>query len=309
MRKKVMIASVILFMITLLMCLGVTESFDQMLYTAMEGNAFKTLFRGISFFASSKGLIMLTCLLIFLLPSNKERKYLLFDLVISACVIMITKNIFARNRPLIGQVLLPGSYSYPSGHSFASITYFGFLFYLLFRSNLSSAVKLCGETFLFLLMILIPVSRLVLGVHYFSDVIAGIISGYICLQGMIYVYEQEKINKEKPLFSTFSYAINGIVTTIREERNMMIHFLMMILVVVAGIIFQISCMEWLICLILIGLILSLELVNTAIENVVDLVTKDQNDIAKKAKDIAAGAVLMMSLFAALVGLIIFIPKI
>ena len=56
------------------------------------------------------------------------------------------------------------------------------------------------------------------------------------------------------------------------------------------------------------MVLALELVNTAIERTVDLVTKDYHDLAKAAKDVAAGAVLIMSMFSVIIGLIIFIPK-
>ena len=79
-------------------------------------------------------------------------------------------------------------------------------------------------------------------------------------------------------------------------------------VVVAGVLFHISVTEWCICLVLFGLILSLELVNTAIEAVVDLVTEDKKPLAKLAKDTAAGAVLIAAVMAAMAGLLIFVPK-
>lgn len=72
---------------------------------------------------------------------------------------------------------------------------------------------------------------------------------------------------------------------------------------------RISVVEWCMCLILFGLILSLELVNTAIEAVVDLVTEERKPLAKLAKDTAAGAVLVAAIMAAGVGILIFVPKI
>ena len=75
---------------------------------------------------------------------------------------------------------------------------------------------------------------------------------------------------------------------------MKIHCFAAVCVVVAGVLFHISVTEWCICLVLFGLILSLELVNTAIEAVVDLVTEDKKPLAKLAKDTAAGAVLIIS---------------
>lgn len=96
--------------------------------------------------------------------------------------------------------------------------------------------------------------------------------------------------KKNPLYKSFGYAFEGILTGIRKERNMKIHCLMMGRVSIAGLIFHISRIEWCICLVLFGLILSLELVNTAIKAVVDLVTEERKPLAKIAKDTAAGAV-------------------
>lgn len=118
----------------------------------------------------------------------------------------------------------------------------------------------------------------------------------------------KKENKKK-LVNSFRYAFEGIVTGIREERNMKIHILIMILVIIMGIILKISKIEWIICIILFALVISLELVNTAIENTVDLITQEKNSKAKIAKDVAAGAVLVSAISAAIIGLIIFIPKV
>ena len=111
-----------------------------------------------------------------------------------------------------------------------------------------------------------------------------------------------------PLYKSFGYAFEGIFAGIRGERNMKIHCFAAVCVVVAGVLFHISVTEWCICLVLFGLILSLELVNTAIEAVVDLVTEDKKPLAKLAKDTAAGAVLIAAVMAAMAGLLIFVPK-
>lgn len=118
-----------------------------------------------------------------------------------------------------------------------------------------------------------------------------------------------KGQKKNPLYKSFGYAFEGIFTGIKKERNMKIHCLAMLCVVAAGFFMKISVTEWCICLILFGLILSLELVNTAVEAVVDLVTEEKKPLAKIAKDTAAGAVLIAAIMAAGVGLIIFVPKI
>ena len=108
------------------------------------------------------------------------------------------------------------------------------------------------------------------------------------------------------LKSSFYYAFQGIMTCLKNERK--IHCTMAALVVTAGAILRISAVEWSICFALFGLIMGLELVNTAIEAVVDLVTEELRPLAKVAKDTAAGAVLIASVMAAIAGLIIFLPK-
>ena len=113
----------------------------------------------------------------------------------------------------------------------------------------------------------------------------------------------------KKLLKSFKYAFDGIYTGIKEEQNMKIHITIMILVIIFGIILKISKAEWIIFIILFGLVISMELINTAIENTVDLITKEKNEQAKIAKDVAAGAVLVSAIASAIIGLIIFVPKI
>ena len=115
--------------------------------------------------------------------------------------------------------------------------------------------------------------------------------------------------RKDPIYKSFGYAFSGIFTCIKKERNIKIHIAVSICVVIAGILLHISLMEWIACLILFGLIMALELVNTAIEATVDLVTEERKPLAKIAKDTAAGAVLIAAIFAAIIGLLIFVPKI
>lgn len=110
------------------------------------------------------------------------------------------------------------------------------------------------------------------------------------------------------LAESFRYAFEGIASCVREERNIRIHLTVTGLVIFFGWFLRISAAEWCICLVLFGLVLGLELVNTAVESVVDLVTEEWKPLAKKAKDSAAGAVLVAAVCAAAAGLVIFLPK-
>ena len=113
----------------------------------------------------------------------------------------------------------------------------------------------------------------------------------------------------KRLIKSFKYALEGILYAFKYEQNIIVHTLVMILVIILGITVKLSVYEWLICLILFGLVIATEMINTSIEATVDLACNKKDPLAKIAKDTASGAVLVFALVALIAGLIIFIPKI
>ena len=108
------------------------------------------------------------------------------------------------------------------------------------------------------------------------------------------------IEKSKNVITSFKYAFQGVFSAIKTERNLKIHISIMILVIIAGIFLKISKME---------LVIGGDMLNSAIETVVDIAMPEINPKAKFAKDVAAGAVLIFAISSAIIGLIIFIPKI
>lgn len=124
------------------------------------------------------------------------------------------------------------------------------------------------------------------------------------------MFKKKFVKKYKePLWKSFYFAFQGIKDCLFAERNMMIHFWAMLIVIACGFIFDISDGEWIICIIMFGLVISAELLNTAIEATVDICMPEINPKAKLAKDTAAGAVLVTAIAAIAVGFIIFLPKI
>ena len=122
--------------------------------------------------------------------------------------------------------------------------------------------------------------------------------------------EEKKFEiKSKKLINSFNYAIQGILSSFKTERNMKIHVFIMILVISAGIILKINKYEWIVCILCFAIVIGGELFNTAIETVVDIVMPYKNEKAKLAKDVSAGAVWILAMGAAICGLIIFVPKI
>ena len=112
----------------------------------------------------------------------------------------------------------------------------------------------------------------------------------------------------KKRIQSFGYAIRGIREVFGTETNMKIHIGITLLVIICGVVFSISLIEWIFCLLCIGLVIGAEMINTAIENVVDLASPEQHPLAGKAKDIAAGAVLICAIISVVIGLLIFVPK-
>jgi len=125
-----------------------------------------------------------------------------------------------------------------------------------------------------------------------------VLSFYLCQMGY---WEKRKL--------AFGYAIKGILCFFKEEAHAKIHLTLAIGVIAAGFIYQLSFTEWVSCLLCIALVLVAEMFNSALENIIDLVSPNHHNLAGRAKDIGAGAVLVASTISAGIGLWIFVPKI
>lgn len=104
------------------------------------------------------------------------------------------------------------------------------------------------------------------------------------------------------------YAFNGLKILFKEEHNARIHCIITIIIITAGFLLNISNTEWLIVCVLVALVFSLEIMNSAIENLCDHITPQRNNTIKKIKDLAAAAVLVASAISIICGAIIFLPK-
>jgi len=113
----------------------------------------------------------------------------------------------------------------------------------------------------------------------------------------------------KRLIRSFGYAFHGIRLMIRQEQNAKIHLLCVLSVGVAGFFFHLSLSEWLAVIIVTGGVFTAEAINTSIEALSDTIAPEYNQNIKQVKDFAAGAVLVASITAVILGMIVFIPKI
>jgi undecaprenol kinase len=114
-------------------------------------------------------------------------------------------------------------------------------------------------------------------------------------------------NEWTRLTNSFAFALNGLKNAIVKERNLQIHIALSVIVMIVGFYFNLSHSDWVILALIIGGMISLELVNTAIERLVDLVTLEYHPLAKLVKDISASAVFVFSITAVVVGFLIFYP--
>ncbi|KMJ60541.1 diacylglycerol kinase [Bacillus sp. LL01] len=108
---------------------------------------------------------------------------------------------------------------------------------------------------------------------------------------------------------SFSYAFEGLLFVLRTERNIKFHLFTAVMMIALSIYFDITKVEWLVLFLVIGGMFVIEIINTAIENVVDLVTEEFHPLAKTAKDVAASAALVFACISVIIGVILFGPYI
>lgn len=178
------IFSIVLFIIFLL---GVyfneyliwIDDFSYSIVSLFISDTMTTIMKFITFFADPIWCILFSVLVIIFW--KKIRKAFLINLILVFMLNYILKLIFSRTRPIDINIITETGYSFPSGHAMISLAIYGFLAYLLWESDYK--YKKIGVSLLVLLIVLIGISRIYLGVHYTSDVIAGFIVslGYLLL--------------------------------------------------------------------------------------------------------------------------------
>lgn len=121
--------------------------------------------------------------------------------------------------------------------------------------------------------------------------------------------KDKKTTKNKNFCESLKYALCGIKIVFKMERNMRFHLFAAIMVIILSFVLELSKGEWLIIIIVLGLVLFAEIVNSSLERLVDLTTNQQfHPLAKEVKDMAAAGVLIIAMTALVIGIIIFGPK-
>ncbi len=263
-------------------------------------------------------LLVICLMLMFIYRRRHYSIPIAINLMVSVSLNYSLKNVFLRERPpLILRAVAETGYSFPSGHAMAAGAFYGFLIYMVAQSDLPARRKRLLIGLLSAVVALVCFSRVYLGVHYLTDVTAGLavslayLLPYCAVVGLYLRAGQATAptaSKNKRLTDSFRHAFDGVAAGLKGERNMIVHFAAMALVTVFGFLLSISKSDWLVCVTLFGLVIGMELLNTAIETAVDICMPTPDPRAKLAKDTAAGAVMAVSVAAAIAGVIIFAPK-
>lgn len=188
MKKKSLITLIVLIILLVidivLLLTGYMSNIDSLIYEfvfSFNNSILTDIFKLISFIASTKMIVLYNIIIVIVMIIRKSNKLLLVPIasLISAIVNNLIKVIVARERPGINPLVIETTYSFPSGHSMISILFFGTLLYILNRDNYK--YKRVFNIIIPIYILSVGISRIYLGVHYFSDCITGYLIALIIL--------------------------------------------------------------------------------------------------------------------------------
>ena len=200
MNKKlkyiILIICLIIFILLSILVLNKRDFIiDSFIYSIIEKTINKSTtdaIKVLTYLGSAYPFILIIILSLFV-KNKKYCKYLSINLILISIINVIMKSLFSRPRPLDISLVEEVGYSFPSGHTLTSMAFYGLLIYFVTKSNLSKRLKIILNTILSLLILIVGLSRIYLGVHYFTDVIGGFLLAIIYLIIFISVLENKKV--------------------------------------------------------------------------------------------------------------------
>ncbi len=181
-QKNIIIISSLLCLFilnTIFVITGLTKDIDKIVYNfiiSFRCDILDNYFKFITHLGNASYVIILLGICIVLMR-NKHALYLCFSSSSSVVFNTIFKNIIRRDRPNILRLITQGGFSYPSGHAMITMCCYGYLFYYVYNFVKNKYLKIILLIILGILIISIPISRIYVGVHYFSDIIGGLLLG------------------------------------------------------------------------------------------------------------------------------------
>jgi len=198
MKKKYNLAALVSLLIFILMLALVKLSyigyFDNKVYSLFHINDFNTMFMTIiTFFGEPETIFYITILILLFLENKKEKMLIIINTILGLNIYYLLKIIIKRPRPIGINLVDATGYSFPSGHTFMTFVFYGFIIYLINLDNSKYLYKSVLNILLILLIILMPISRIYLGVHFASDTIAGFSLAITYLFVFINVIKKQKL--------------------------------------------------------------------------------------------------------------------
>lgn len=172
---------------------GNTKAFDMSVYkfiTFYKTDTLTSIFKFITFFGSTFFIVFLCILFLIIFWKNKKGYLISICLIVSTFLNNVIKVMVRRDRPFELMLVKENTFSFPSGHTMASLSMYGLLIYFIYTSNLSKNAKVILISFLALLTLSIAISRIYLGAHYATDVIAGILLSLVWLICFVKIIEK-----------------------------------------------------------------------------------------------------------------------
>lgn len=197
------IGIVIFGIIATLLLIDKITPFDNVIYNAiisLKSDSVTKFFKLITKLCNEKFIIIATLLIFIILLFKKKKIGFILTLNVLLCSGLNTliKHIFLRPRPVGLKLIKQGGYSFPSGHSMMAVAFFGILIYLVCRSKWKKSIKILLSSLLTVLILLIGISRIYLGVHFASDVLAGfaIALSYLIIFTSVVFKDKKKKSQE-----------------------------------------------------------------------------------------------------------------
>lgn len=190
--------SILFIILTILVKMNLTTSIDNYIYkiiTFRINDNLTNIYKIITFFGSTLFIVSLCVIFFILFIYYKKKNYSFIIsgvLIISTIINNLIKIIIQRERPEVLQLVTESSYSYPSGHSMASVSMYGILLYLVIKSKWNKKIKIPLIILLSILPILVGISRIYLGAHFVTDVIGAFIVSIIFILIEVYFIEKNE---------------------------------------------------------------------------------------------------------------------
>ena len=187
--------TLIFIVLSVLVKLDLVSSIDTFIYnlcTIKINDILTDIFKVFTFFGSTAFIVTLSVLLfvVFLILKKKNHAYLTASVIIISTIL---NNVIKRERPEVLKLVIETSYSFPSGHTMASVTIYGILLYLVNKTDLNSGLKNTLRVILFTLPIFIGISRIYLGAHFATDVIGAYLVSSILLLVTTYLVDKKNL--------------------------------------------------------------------------------------------------------------------